>query len=62
MQAALGSLIPRSPGERIKTKRRDAVTLARLLPTGELIVVWCLTLRKRQRATWCTPGRRRPRA
>jgi transposase len=34
------SLIPRKPGERIKTNRRDAVTLARLLRAGELTPVW----------------------
>jgi transposase len=34
------SLIPKKPGERIKTNRRDAVTLARLLRAGELIAVW----------------------
>ena len=30
------SLIPKKPGERVKTNRRDAVTLARLLRAGEL--------------------------
>jgi transposase len=34
------SLIPRRPGERIKTNRRDAVTLARLFRAGELTPVW----------------------
>ncbi len=34
------SLIPRKPGERVKTNRRDAVTLARLLRAGELTSVW----------------------
>ena len=34
------SLIPRRPGERIKTNRRDAVTLARLFGAGELTPVW----------------------
>jgi transposase len=33
-------LIPKKPGERIKTNRRDAVTLARLLRAGELTAVW----------------------
>ena len=33
-------LIPKRPGERIKTNRRDAVTLARLLRAGELTAVW----------------------
>jgi transposase len=34
------SLIPRKPGDRIKTNRRDATTLARLLRAGELTSVW----------------------
>jgi transposase len=34
------SLIPRRPGDRVKTDRRDAVTLARLLRAGELTPVW----------------------
>ena len=34
------SLIPRKPGERVKTNRRDAVSLARLLRAGELTSVW----------------------
>lgn len=34
------SLIPRKPGERIKTDRRDAVKLARCYRAGELTAVW----------------------
>src|SRR4051812_26115886 len=34
------SLVPRKPGERVKTNRRDAVKLARLLRAGELTPVW----------------------
>jgi transposase len=34
------SLIPRRPGDRIKTDRRDAVRLARLLRSGDLTPVW----------------------
>jgi transposase len=34
------SLIPRRPGDRVKTNRRDAVPLARLLRAGELTAVW----------------------
>jgi transposase len=34
------ALIPRRSGERIKTNRRDAVTLARLHRAGELTGVW----------------------
>ncbi len=34
------SLVPRKPGERIKTDRRDALKLARLLRSGDLTSVW----------------------
>jgi transposase len=34
------SLIPRKAGDRVKTNRRDAVSLARLLRAGELTAVW----------------------
>ncbi len=34
------ALIPKRSGERVKTNRRDAVTLARLHRAGELIGVW----------------------
>ena len=34
------SLIPQRPGERVKTNRRDAVSLAKLLRAGELTAVW----------------------
>jgi transposase len=37
---AAPSLVPRKPGDRVKTNRRDAVTLARLLRAGELTAVW----------------------
>jgi transposase len=33
-------LIPSRPGERVKTNRRDAVNLAKLLRAGELTAVW----------------------
>ena len=33
-------LIPRKPGDRVETNRRDAVALARLLRAGELTPVW----------------------
>src|SRR5436305_3637776 len=36
------SLIPRKPGERVKTNRRDALTLARLHRAGELTPVTTL--------------------
>ena len=34
------SLIPRRPGDRVKTDQRDAVQLARLLRNGDLTPVW----------------------
>jgi transposase len=34
------SLIPKKPGDRVKTNRRDARDLARLLRAGELTAVW----------------------
>lgn len=34
------SLIPKKPGERVKTNRRDAMVLAKLLRAGELTAVW----------------------
>lgn len=34
------SLIPRKSGDRVKTNRRDALSLARLLRAGELTAVW----------------------
>ena len=37
------SLIPRKPGDRVKTDRRDAVTLARLLRSGDLSPIYVPT-------------------
>ena len=34
------SLVPRKPGERVKTDRRDALKLARCHRAGELTAVW----------------------
>jgi transposase len=39
-QVVAPSLIPKKPGERIKTDQRDALKLARLLRTGDLTAVW----------------------
>lgn len=39
-QVVAPSLIPRKAGERMKTDRRDALTLARLHRSGELTAVW----------------------
>jgi transposase len=37
---AAPSLIPRKPGDRVKTNRRDALALARQLRAGDLNAVW----------------------
>jgi transposase len=37
---AAPSLIPRKPGDRVKTNRRDALSLVKLLRAGELTAVW----------------------
>jgi transposase len=37
---AAPSLIPKRPGDRVKTNRRDAVGLAKLLRAGEITAVW----------------------
>jgi transposase len=37
---AAPSLIPKKPGDRVKTNRRDGVNLAKLLRAGELTAVW----------------------
>jgi transposase len=34
------ALIPRRPGDRVKTDKRDAIALARLLRSGDLTPVW----------------------
>jgi transposase len=38
------SLVPRKPGDRVKTDRRDAVTLARLLRSGDLSSIYVPTV------------------
>lgn len=37
---AAPSLIPKRPGDRVKTNRRDAIALVKLLRAGELTAVW----------------------
>ena len=37
---AAPSLIPKRPGDHVKTNRRDAVSLAKLLRADELTAVW----------------------
>ena len=47
------SLLPRRPGERIKTDRRDAINLAKLHRAGELTPVRLPTRHMRRSAIWC---------
>jgi transposase len=59
------ALIPKRPGERVKTNRRDAVTLARLHRAGELTGVWVPdavheAVRDLVPPAWFAPARRRP--
>ena len=53
------TLIPKRAGERVKTNRRDAVTLARLHRAGELTGFGCRTRCTRRSAIWSVHGRRR---
>jgi len=49
------SLVPRKPGDRVKTDRRDATKLARLLRSRELTPVWVPM--KPMRPCAISPGR-----
>src|SRR5690349_3535972 len=51
------SLIPKRPGERVKTNRRDALTLARLHRAGELTQIWVPDPGHEANASWCGPVR-----
>ena len=56
---AAPSLIPRKPGDRVKTNRRDAMSLARQLRAGDLTAVWVPderheAIRELIRARWAT--------
>jgi Transposase len=52
------ALIPRRPGDRVKTDRRDATALATLHRAGELTPVWVPMLPTKRCAIWC--GHARP--
>jgi transposase len=39
-QVIAPSLTPRRPGDRVKTNRRDSLTLAKLLRAEELTAIW----------------------
>jgi transposase len=43
-QVVAPSLIPKKPGDKVKTDRRDAVDLARLLRSGDLTRVYVPTV------------------
>lgn len=49
-QVVAPGLIPRKPADRVKTDRRDALTLARLHRAGELTPVWCRDRTRRRYA------------
>ena len=49
------SLVPRKPGDRVKTNRRDAEGLAKLLRACELTAVWVPDERHEAMRSW--PGR-----
>ena len=63
------SLTPRKPGDRMKTNRRDAVSLAKLSRAGELTAVWMpderheamrdlrAPVRQRRRTCWASASR-----
>ena len=53
------SLIPRKPGDRVKTDRRDAINLAKLHRAGELSSVGFQTQPMRRSAIWCARDWRR---
>jgi transposase len=54
---AAPSKIPRASGDRVKTDRRDAELLARLLLAAELHAVRVPAPRRRRCVTWSVPGR-----
>jgi hypothetical protein len=53
---AAPSMIPRKPGERIKTDRRDSEKLAILHRSGDLTAVWVQTPRMKRFETWSGHG------
>src|SRR6058998_2645130 len=55
------SLIPRKAGDRVKTDKRDALTLARLARSGDLTPVYCPPCRMRPSAISRAPPRTRSR-
>jgi hypothetical protein len=56
------SLIPRKPGDRVKTNRRDAVALAKLLRAAQLSAIWAPAKLKKRCGTWFALARWRSRS
>lgn len=56
-QVAAPSLIPRAPGDKVKTGRRDAKRLARLLRAGDLVAIRVPTPQEEAVRTCAGPGR-----
>lgn len=50
------SLIPRAPGERVKTDRREAIKLAKLARSGDLVAVRISSWPMRPCAMSCAPA------
>ena len=51
------SLVPRKPGERVKTDRRDALKLARCYRAGDLTPVWVPDAAHEALQIWCELGK-----
>ena len=58
-QVVAPSLIPKKPGDKVKTDRRDAVELARLLRSGISRASTCRPSRTKPSATCVAPAMRR---
>jgi transposase len=55
-QVIAPSLIPKKPGDKVKTDRRNAVDLARLLRSGDLTRVYVPTVDEKRSATSVGPA------
>jgi hypothetical protein len=58
-QVVAPSLIPKKSGDKVKTDRRDAVELARLLRSGDLTAVYVPSVEDERSATSAAPAMRR---
>ena len=57
-QVVAPSLIPKKPGDKVKTDRRDAVELARLLRSGDLTRVYVPTVEETPLESCAEPASR----